>query len=1440
MAHSAARCLMARPRSPGRQPALSVLPGGRSAVLYDLEAEESVAGSVLLDPTAIGRVVEYLGPEHFYRENNGALYAAARELFRGTGRTCSEGRPTPIDVVTLAAELEARGELDRIGGRARLAMAQEQVPTAANVEHYARIVLECAARRAEVAEHRRALEAAGCTVWMPELAQAAQAEETRADPLLAGTLPIDGSGEYRYRPATDADAGCVVRLLRQGQASRVEVRWAPRVEAVFVVRDADDDAVDTLYRVRMSGQARELRASELRSGSAWDALGLLPGAGERRVRDVLFNIVRQEAAGLKGEAIVTVTRTGWHDLEGGLVYVHADGRTRPEGARIRLSGMPAATARVAAPPSSEASIEELRSVLRTIAAGAGLVSGRATGLPLLLAAAGLRSLGASVAPPLTSVVLEAGRGAGKSGASLFARGVTFGVKHPPEATAALTADTANSIEGALAREVDVPVLVDDLALQADASISTVQEAVAKLDRLWRAAANGQPVRRRMRRDLTEAPGNRVRCLPVYTCENLPPITAASALRRVLILTWERGELAARCHDCRHDGGTAPCLGAVLEDAWPALRRLGDLVIARLAELGRSAAEELLTKLDQRHYHELRRRVRDHVGAAEAAERAAPLLTGLKLAEELAGLEAGELVQPAAEAVVPHLIRQGRRIEDRGASADDVAALTGAIIRRALLERRAHVLTAHGVCDPLGVGELMGLLGVEPQELGYREVRGGEGPAYGDGAGVPLYAWPEPAGLAVRGEGLFHLLTATKDPRFAGLTSRRLVDVLFERGALLPSHQAGKAAAWRLPIGACPPSCPSAGPGCKNHKPRVVVVRRELVFPAEDDPSRAHAPTHERPPGDPGAFGDPGDPTGASELDRPGLGGPQLGSPASDLGTPASPASAAPPNSPGPQGPQRSEQARSGEAPYSCPACGDPQGQGYEPLGDGRRRCLACRDEWGPDESPPMAPTRAPASSPRPPSPQGPRAGVVGAEGVWLPGGEELFAAELQGAALFELLEVARERGLRQLWIHAEALELLGLPAELAEGARMADLPPFQETAAAGWRLEGFASAPGWLTAYPLGSAPDDRSGWLEVYVPAYAGHLSTLARAATARELLAALELLDRRVGLRFHRSPGTYLMSLARRAHRGPRAVELGERAPLPAELEKSNALPDGERILGGLYRPAEAERALPFVRAFDANAMYLAVLIGLELGYGPLCEVEAGQLAGALRTIVRRPGYYRATVTAPSGLPFPPPFAVDGKERWYSHVGLELLRDLGCEVEFRRAVAWERHTRYLRPVGERLVPAREALMVAADAAEPGAVAALDTLKATYTRGLGRFKHERQGWGLQRPEWDHAVRAKAYANLYRRLYDVAARTGHRPLLVTTDTFAFACSEPEPAATAEALGLELSAQGGKFKPAGRLTMARFLELAERGRGGGPQARKAITDQLREARWRGEL
>ncbi len=104
----------------------------------NLEAEESVIGAMLLSATAIGAVTEVVEAGDFYRESHGTIFRAALGLY---------GKGEPVDAITLANELDERGELERVGGTAKIAELAATVPATSNAEHYARIVKEMATLR---------------------------------------------------------------------------------------------------------------------------------------------------------------------------------------------------------------------------------------------------------------------------------------------------------------------------------------------------------------------------------------------------------------------------------------------------------------------------------------------------------------------------------------------------------------------------------------------------------------------------------------------------------------------------------------------------------------------------------------------------------------------------------------------------------------------------------------------------------------------------------------------------------------------------------------------------------------------------------------------------------------------------------------------------------------------------------------------------------------------------------------------------------------------------------------------------------------------------------------------------------------------------------------------------------------------------------------------
>ncbi|SHI79523.1 primary replicative DNA helicase [Malonomonas rubra DSM 5091] len=99
----------------------------------NLEAEMSVLGGIMLENEALNRAVEHLQSDDFYRGSHQKIFQALIRL--------SE-RGEPADLVTLSAELKAKGDLEDVGGTTYLATLVDYVPTAANIGYYCKLVKE--------------------------------------------------------------------------------------------------------------------------------------------------------------------------------------------------------------------------------------------------------------------------------------------------------------------------------------------------------------------------------------------------------------------------------------------------------------------------------------------------------------------------------------------------------------------------------------------------------------------------------------------------------------------------------------------------------------------------------------------------------------------------------------------------------------------------------------------------------------------------------------------------------------------------------------------------------------------------------------------------------------------------------------------------------------------------------------------------------------------------------------------------------------------------------------------------------------------------------------------------------------------------------------------------------------------------------------------------
>ena len=105
---------------------------------HSAEAEESVIGAVLRSPSAADDVFDRLSAEDFYVPAHRTIFTAMRRLY---------AENQPIDTVTVVDRLHRGGELEQAGGTGFVVGFWDAVPSAANVDYYARVVEEHSLRR---------------------------------------------------------------------------------------------------------------------------------------------------------------------------------------------------------------------------------------------------------------------------------------------------------------------------------------------------------------------------------------------------------------------------------------------------------------------------------------------------------------------------------------------------------------------------------------------------------------------------------------------------------------------------------------------------------------------------------------------------------------------------------------------------------------------------------------------------------------------------------------------------------------------------------------------------------------------------------------------------------------------------------------------------------------------------------------------------------------------------------------------------------------------------------------------------------------------------------------------------------------------------------------------------------------------------------------------
>jgi replicative DNA helicase len=98
-----------------------------------IDLEEAVLGALMLEKDALSSVIDILKPEVFYRDSHQKIFQAIRTLFEKT---------SPVDILTVTAQLRQQGELDMIGGAYYITELTNRVASAANIEFHSRIIIQ--------------------------------------------------------------------------------------------------------------------------------------------------------------------------------------------------------------------------------------------------------------------------------------------------------------------------------------------------------------------------------------------------------------------------------------------------------------------------------------------------------------------------------------------------------------------------------------------------------------------------------------------------------------------------------------------------------------------------------------------------------------------------------------------------------------------------------------------------------------------------------------------------------------------------------------------------------------------------------------------------------------------------------------------------------------------------------------------------------------------------------------------------------------------------------------------------------------------------------------------------------------------------------------------------------------------------------------------------
>ncbi|MGW6484563.1 DUF927 domain-containing protein [Streptomyces sp. NPDC055059] len=255
----------------------------------------------------------------------------------------------------------------------------------------------------------------------------------------------------------------------------------------------------------------------------------------------------------------------------------------------------------------------------------------------------------------------------------------------------------------------------------------------------------------------------------------------------------------------------------------------------------------------------------------------------------------------------------------------------------------------------------------------------------------------------------------------------------------------------------------------------------------------------------------------------------------------------------------------------------------------------------------------------------------------------------------------------------------------------------------------------------------------------------------------------------------------------------------------------------------PSETERQAEFLHRFDKTAAWLGAYGPTKLGIGE--PTHGGEGTVFDKTLA---GYWRLA-DVPEGQEGLPPFQFREVEEggyWVPTPSVELLQELNPEwtPKVLESWHWETSRAALSGMYKLMATSRKRIVAAIEDGHPGAKWAKQVHGRIYQsfRGyLGRKEHQvdhATGEDYQqdvyfRPDWAHMLIAHATANLYRNLVKFAREDGRLPLSVYVDAATFASDAADPI-EAKPASMRIGTEGGTWSTEGQAPMAELLELLD--------------------------